>query len=64
MSLSQSMKQEVMMTPEWERVIKLAKRLKYGEFKVKIKDGKPYMVENLVQQIRMDNDNDYKVQVL
>lgn len=42
---------------EWERLIRFAETLKYGEIKVKIKNGTPYLIEHTIQQVALDDDN-------
>ena len=42
---------------EWDRLIKFAEALKFGEINVKIKNGIPYLIENAIQQIALDDPN-------
>jgi len=39
---------------EWKKLIHLAVGMGHGTLRIKIKDGKPYMAERIVQQIRLD----------
>lgn len=42
---------------EWERLIKVAVRVGYGQFTVKVQNGKPVMVEQVTKQVKLDCDN-------
>lgn len=41
---------------EWKRLIHLAKGMGHGTVTIKLKDGKPYMAERAVQQIKLDDE--------
>jgi len=51
-------------SPEWERLIKVAARVNYGHLSVILQNGKPVRVEQVTKQIKLDSDNfedDFKV---
>lgn len=41
---------------EWERLIKVAVRVGYGQLTVKLQNGKPVLVEQVTKQIKLDAD--------
>lgn len=45
-------------TPEWIRLMERVAALQYGEIKVIIHQGKPTMIENETQKIKLDGTED------
>jgi hypothetical protein len=43
-------------SPEWERLIKVASRVNYGHMTVVFQNGKPVRVEQVTKQIKLDVD--------
>jgi len=43
-------------SPEWERLIRVAMRVGYGQLTVKLQNGKPVMVEQVTKQVKLDVD--------
>jgi hypothetical protein len=43
-------------SPEWDRLIKVASRVNYGSLTVKFQNGKPVLVEQVTKQIKLDCD--------
>lgn len=44
---------------EWERLKLLMGRVGFGEIRIIIKDGKPVRAENIVRQIKLDDDEGF-----
>ena len=45
--------------PEWDRLMRAAQRLDYGELRVIIQEGKPVRVEAGIKQIKLDSDESF-----
>lgn len=41
---------------EWKKLIQLAGSMGHGTLTIKLRDGKPYLVERAVQQIKLDGE--------
>lgn len=52
-------KQQVLLTPEWERLITLAKRVEFGELTITVKHGKPVMVEQVAKRVKLDDESQF-----
>lgn len=50
--------------PEWQRLIELCERMKFGDLTISVVNGKPILVKNLQQNIKLDQAEDYKVNIL
>lgn len=46
--------------PEWDKLMRVAVQLNYGEITLKIKNGKPTLIEQSIKQIRLDDDQDFE----
>lgn len=46
--------------PEWDRLMRAAHRLDFGELRIIIKSGKPVRVEAGIKQINLDSENDFQ----
>jgi hypothetical protein len=46
--------------PEWDRLMRVANAIGYGELRVVIQGGKPVRVESAIKQIKLDNEQDFK----
>ena len=44
--------------PEWQRLITLAERMKFGDMTISFVNGKPTLVKNLQQNIKLDQPAD------
>lgn len=44
---------------EWDRLIKFAEVLKYGEAKIIFQNGVPVRIDHAIQQIKIDNEKDF-----
>ncbi|MFA5128552.1 MAG: hypothetical protein WC445_01145 [Patescibacteria group bacterium] len=44
---------------EWDRLIKFAEALKFGEAKVVFQNGRPVRIDHAIQQIKIDNEKDF-----
>jgi len=53
-------KKQVMLSPEWERLIKVAQRMQFGEATITFKHGKPIMMSNLIQRVKLDEDSVFR----
>jgi len=47
-------------TKEWDNLMHLVERLKFGELRIVIQHGKPVRVEQVVNQVKLDGDEDFK----
>lgn len=47
-------------TPEWDRLMKLAEKIKKGECRVIFNEGKPVQVENVIQKISLDRPEEFE----
>jgi hypothetical protein len=47
-------------TKRWERVRQIAKKVGFGEFRMIVQNGMPVRVENIIQQIRVDNQEEFE----
>lgn len=48
------------LTPEWDRLIKAAEQIKFGELRVVLQNGKPVRIDAAIKQIRLDNEEDFR----
>lgn len=49
---------------EWQRFMVLCDRMKFGDLSVSIVNGKPVLVKNLQQNIKLDQPDDFTVKLL
>lgn len=47
-------------SPEWERLMRLATTVDYGEAKIIFNKGKPIRADFITKQIKLDNDEEFK----
>lgn len=47
-------------TREWDNLMHLAERVKFGEIKITIQNGRPVYAEQVVQKVKLDTDEDFK----
>lgn len=50
--------------PEWRRLIELCERMRFGDMTISVVNGKPILVKNLLQNIKLDNPDDFKTVIL
>ncbi len=46
--------------PEWDRLMRTAQRVDFGELRIIIKSGTPVRVEAGIKQINLDSENDFQ----
>lgn len=46
--------------PEWDKLMRFAAALNFGEAKVVFKEGKPVRIDNAVKMIKLDDEQDFK----
>jgi len=50
-------------TPNWQRLAKLITTVGYGEMRLVIQNGEPVRAELISKSIRLDNPDEFEVQV-
>ena len=49
---------------EWQHLIQLIEKMQFGNLTIEVMHGKPVMVKNLQQNIKLTNPDDFKTTLL
>lgn len=52
--MAEDLTQPKNLSPEWLRLIKLVERLRFGEIRLIVQQGKPQRIEIAVKQVKLD----------
>ncbi len=47
-------------SPEWDRLMRLAERMRTGHVKLTFNEGRPVQVEHVVNKIALDKEDDFR----
>lgn len=47
-------------TLEWDRLMRFAAQLDYGEARVVFQNGKPTRIDSAIKQIKLDSEQDFR----